>query len=232
MAGIPFSTPLALLACVVGLSACGGCASSKVDVLRLVTSGRDGIQQPERVVQALGLRPGQRVAEIGAGGGYWLPFLSDAVGPDGTVYAVEVEEELVEKLRAFRERERLDNVEVIFGGYEDPRLPDGQVDVAITSKTYHHIEGCVAYFARLQTDLAPGGRVAHLDDRDDLPAPLRWLLTGGHSSNAAEIDAEMEAAGYRKIESFDFLLMQSFQIYSPDREPGEVIRSVAAAVDR
>ncbi len=232
MAGIPFSTPLALLACVVGLSACGGCASSKVDILRLVTSGRDGIQQPERVVQALGLRPGQRVAEIGAGGGYWLPFLSDAVGPDGTVYAVEVEEELVEKLRAVREQERLDNVEVIFGGYQDPLLPDGQVDVALTSKTYHHIEGRVAYFARLRADLAPGGRVAHLDDRDDLSAPLRWLPTRGHTSNAAEIDAEMKAAGYRKLESFDFLLMQSFQIYSPDPAPHEASLSVSAAADR
>ena len=225
-----FWTPLAFVACLVGLAACGGCASSKVDVLRLVISGRDGIQQPERVVESLGLRPGGRVAEIGAGGGYWLPFLSDAVGPDGTVYAVEVEEELVEELRAFRERERLDNVEVIFGGYEDPLLPDGQVDVAITSKTYHHIEDRVAYFARLQTDLAPGGRVVHLDDRDDPSAPLRWLPTAGHTSNAAQIDAEMKAAGYRKLESFDFLLMQSFQIYSPDHAPDEAsLPAVTAA---
>ena len=212
----PLSIPLAFVVFVAGLTAFGGCASSKLDVLRLVTSGRDGYQQPERVIESLGLRPGQRVAEIGAGGGYWLPFLSGAVGPEGTVYAVEVEAELVEKLRAFRQEEGLDNVEVILGRYEDPLLPDGQVDVAITSKTYHHIEGRVAYFARLQTDLAPGGRVAHLDDRDDLCAPLRWLPTEGHTSNAAEMDAEMNSAGYRKIESFDFLLMQSFQIYTPD----------------
>ena len=221
----PLWTPLAFVVLVASLTACGGCASSKLDVLRLVTSGRDGYQQPERVIESLGLRPGQRVAEIGAGGGYWLPFLSGAVGPAGTVYAVEVEAELVEKLRAFREEEELDNVEVILGRYEDPLLPDGQVDVAIILKTYHHIEGRVAYFARLRTDLAPGGRVAHLDDRDDLSAPLRWLTGEGHTSNAAEMDAEMKGAGYRKLESFDFLLMQSFRIYAPD----EASPSAAAA---
>ncbi len=208
--------PPTFVACLVGLVSCGGCASSKVDVLRLVTSGRDGVQQPERVVESLGLRPGQRVAEIGAGAGYWLPFLSQAVGPGGTVYAVEVEEELVGRLRALCRQERLDNVEVILGRYEDPLLPDGLVDVAITSKTYHHIQDRVAYFARLQRDLSPGGRVVHLDDRDDLPVPLRWLPTEGHTSNEAQMDEEMQRAGYVELESFDFLLMQSFQVYAPE----------------
>jgi arsenite methyltransferase len=220
---------LALLASATLLATTGACTGSKLDVPRLLASGRDGYQQPERVIQSLGLQPGQRVAEIGAGSGYWLPFLSDAVGPDGTVFAVEVEAQRVEELRSFRDAEGLDNVEVIFGRYEDPLLPDGQVDLAITSKTYHHIDERVSYFTRLQQDLAPGGRVVHLDDRDDLAAPLRWLTGKGHTSSAADIDSEMAEAGYRKLETFDFLLMQSFQIYQPD---GDISLSAAASTGR
>ena len=101
-----------------------------------LTGCRTHWQQPDRVITALQINPGDRVADIGAGQGYFTFRLADAVGPQGTVYAVEVEAELVEQLREFRDQQGLENVEVIFGGYEDPLLPDGQVDLAITSKTW------------------------------------------------------------------------------------------------
>ncbi len=203
-----------------------GCsATSKIDWSRLILSGRDGWQRPERVIDALDLRAGQHVAEIGAGDGYWLRWLSEAVGKEGRVYAVEVEQEKVDALRRRVAREGLENVDVIFGQYDDPALPDGAIDVAITCLTYHHINDRSVYFRLLRTDLAPGGRVAHLDDRDDLSAPLRWLPSAGHTSNVAAMDAEMALAGYRRIASFDFLLVQSFTVYTPDAQ------SVAAESD-
>ena len=119
-------------------------------------------------------------------------------------------------LRKRVEREQLENVVVVFGEYEDPLLPDSGIDLALTCLTYHHIEDRTDYFARLRSDLAPGGRVAHLDDRDDLGVPLRWLPSAGHTSNVTEMDAEMTAAGYRRTASFDFLLVQSFRVYVPD----------------
>ena len=91
------------------LTACAG--MSKVDLWGVLTSGRDGWQHPERVVEALQLRPGDRVADIGAGDGYFLPWLSEAVGPDGRVYAVEVDDERVEELRAMADEHQLANVE-------------------------------------------------------------------------------------------------------------------------
>lgn len=198
------------------LLALPGCRTvSRVDFVPLLTSGRDGWQRPSRVIDALELAPGDRVAEIGAGDGYWLPWLSEAVGPTGRVYAVEVEPEKVRALQERVERERLQNVVVILGEYADPLLPDSGIDLALTCLTYHHIEDRPDYFARLRTDLAPGGRVVHLDDRDDLAAPLRWLPSAGHTSNVAQMDAEMTAAGYRQTLSFDFLLVQSFRVYVP-----------------
>ena len=192
-----------------------GCAPlAKTDLTRVVTSGRDGFQHPERVVEALGLAEGDRVAEIGAGDGYWLPWLSEAVGASGRVYAVEVEDDKVEVLRQRVERESLTNVVVVRGQYGDPELPDGEIDLAMTCLTYHHIEGQPEYFRRLHADLAAGARVAHLDDRHDVGPPLRWIMAG-HWTDPEVIEAEMSEAGYRRIATHDFLPVQSFQIFEP-----------------
>jgi predicted methyltransferase len=204
---------MALLTLMLAAAACT--PLGKTDVTRVITSGRDGWQHPERVIDSLGLKEGDRVAEVGAGDGYWLAWLAEAVGPTGRVYAVEVEEEKVEKLRDKKSDESLDNVIVVLGTYDDPMLPDGEIDLAMTCLTYHHIESRPEYFRKLQVDLAPAGRVAHLDDRHDTPAPFSWLQGDGHWSDPAEVVQEMEAAGYTREASFDFLPVQSFQIFAP-----------------
>ncbi len=211
----------ALFVLVVTLAAlgCAACAPlGRVDLPRLVVSGRDGFQHPARVVEALDLAPGDRVAEIGAGDGYWLPWLSEAVGPEGLVYAVEVEDEKVAALEERVDREGLANVVVVRGDFDDPELPDGDIDLAMTCLTYHHIEDRPAYFRRLQGDLSSRGRVAHLDDRHDVSPPIRWLQTSGHWSDPAEVRREMAEAGYQLDASFDFLPVQSFQVFVPTPE--------------
>ena len=210
MKSIPFFLWLS-----IALSSVGCSGLSKVDVGTLITSGRDGWQHPERVLESLDIQTGDRVAEIGAGSGYWLRWLSDAVGPEGRVYAVEVEAELVAKLEEIVADEELGNVEVVFGAYDDPRLPDGEIDIAMTCLTYHHIEDRIEYFEKLQADLRPGGRVAHLDDRPDSPAPISWFQGEGHWTDPALIQSEMVAAGYASTSEFNFLPAQSFQIFAP-----------------
>ena len=205
--------PIGILLLVLATAACT--PLGKTDLGRVLTSGRDGWQHPEKVVDALDLKPGDRVAEIGAGDGYWLESLATAVGPDGRVYAVEVEEEKVNKLRQRVDDENLGNVVVVFGEFADPKLPDGEIDLAMTSLTYHHIDERERYFRKLRVDLATDGRVAHLDDRHDTPAPFSWLQASGHTSDPAEIQREMTDAGYRLDESYDFLPVQSFQIFVP-----------------
>ena len=134
------------------------------------------------------------------------------------MYAVEVDDALVAKLSERVTRDKMQNVVVVRGQFEDPKLPDGEIDVAMTSNTYHHIEDRSAYFERLQIDLSPRGRVVHVDDRHDVPPPIRWLQSSGHWSEPASVRAEMTKAGYRKVEEFDFLPMQSFQIFVPISE--------------
>src|SRR3989442_1005975 len=124
---------------------------------------RDAYQKPRQVVRALRIRPGMRVADLGAGTGYFSRFLSTAVGAAGTVLAVDTEPELVRHLRERAEKEQTDNVVPILASPDNPRLPRGAVDLVLLVDTFHHIDHRVAYFGRLRATLAPGGRVAVVD---------------------------------------------------------------------
>src|SRR5262245_1201108 len=108
---------------------------------------RDAWQHPEEVIQALAISPGQRVADIGAGGGYFAVRLADAVGPTGRVYAVDIDPDMIAYLQERAATLADHNVEVILAAAGDPRLPDDGVDLIFTCDTYHHIEDRTAYFA-------------------------------------------------------------------------------------
>jgi ubiquinone/menaquinone biosynthesis C-methylase UbiE len=174
-------------------------------------SGRDQWQRADEVVAALGLAPGARVADLGAGSGYFTRRLAAAVGAEGRVYAVDVDAEMNERLRARLAAENVSNVEVVLGEYGDPKLPDGAIDLVFTSNTYHHIQDRPAYFRDLQRDLAPGGRVAIID-YDGRKGLLVRLI--GHYTEKDVVLREMDEAGYRVVEDTDFLDRQSFVIFA------------------
>jgi ubiquinone/menaquinone biosynthesis C-methylase UbiE len=198
--------PTLILALVLLLTGCSG-----FNRLDFTSWGRAIWQRPEDVVGVLALPPGARVADVGAGDGYFVPHLSEAVGEEGRVYAVEVEAELTQALESrFADAS---NVEVVLGGYEDPLLPDGQIDLALIVNTYHHIEDRELYFEKLLTDLAPGGRVAVIDPNEELTGILGLFVHGGHGSRASDVEREMRAAGYRRLESIDLLPIQIFEVF-------------------
>jgi len=198
------------LALVLAVALAGGSSFSKIDWSRGLS--RDAFSQPERVIDALAIAPGARVADLGAGDGYFVGYLADAVGPAGRVYAVEVSER---KLRRLRARNGDDpRVEVVAGALDDPRLPDGAIDLVFLSSVYHHLDDRVAYFARLRADLAPGARVAIVEPRASW-ASLWLLLPPGHGVAVPTIRAEMAEAGYRHVASHDFLPAHSFEVFAP-----------------
>jgi ubiquinone/menaquinone biosynthesis C-methylase UbiE len=186
----------------------GGCGYVK----RVSYEGfsRDDWQQPERVVAELGLRPRDRVADLGAGSGYFTLRLARAVGPEGRVYAVDVDEEMNDYLRGRVAKAGLANVEVILGRFEDPLLPDGGVDLVLVVDTYHHLEDRPAYFRSLQRDLAPAGRVAVIDYDGRKGWFVRWTK---HFTPRALLLQEMAEAGYEVAQEFDFIDRQSFVIF-------------------
>jgi len=198
--------PTVVLTLPVLLFGCSG-----VTRLDLTSWGRAIWQRPEDVVRALALPPGARVADIGAGKGYFVPYLSDAVGKGGRVYAVEVEAELTQAMESrFADAS---NVEVVLGGFEDPLLPDGQIDLVLVINTYHHIEDRELYFRKLLVDLAPEGRVAVIEPDMELTGILGLFVEDGHESRASDVEREMREVGYRRLESIDLLPIQIFEIF-------------------
>ena len=156
---------------------------------------RDGHGEAERVLNLLGIRPGQRVADIGAGLGYYTVRVARRLGPGGTIYATDVKSEYLDQLRARLAREQITGVQLILGLPRDPRLPADSVDVAILSHMYHEIENPYKFLYRLQPSLAPDARVGIVDM--DRP-------TQSHGTPPALLRCELAAVGYRQL---DFALL-------------------------
>jgi SAM-dependent methyltransferase len=173
---------------------------------------RDEWQKPAQLVAALELRPGMRVADLGAGTGYFSRHLAAVVGEGGTVFAVDTEPNLVAYLRERSEKEGIANVIPILGSADNPRLPAGGSDLILIVDTYHHIDGRVAYFQRLRRALAPNGRVAIVDwHKRDLPVGP----PPAHKLAREQFVEEMGAAGYELVAEPALLPYQYFLIFQP-----------------
>jgi predicted methyltransferase len=203
------------VALAVSVAAPGGHAHRFDDPQRWAKTfddpARDKWQKPDEVIKALALEPGQLVADIGAGTGYFTVRLARAV-PTGLVFAVDVEPKMARYIAERARKEKLANVRTVVGGEEAANLPQ-PVDRVLVVNTYHHIDARPTYFRALRDSLKPGARVAIIDHRLDAPrgAPKHMRLP------PEKIAAEMEEAGYRLVEAFEFLPYQSYQVFSVAR---------------
>lgn len=174
-------------------------------------TARAAWQMPGELVAALGLGAGARVADIGAGTGYFNPHFARAVGDSGRVYAADIEPGLVRYMAERAKREATPQVEPILATADDPHLPDG-LDLIFICDTYHHIDGRRAYFTRLRGRLAPGGRLAIVDFK---PGELPVGPPPEHRILPEAVIAELAAAGFELVEQPDLLPYQYFLIFRP-----------------
>jgi len=173
--------------------------------------GREEWQQPERVVEALGLTPGEAVADLGAGSGYFTVRLARAVGPTGKVYAVDVEQAMLDYLTRRAKQEQLANIQPVLAGAHDPRLPPASVDVIFICDTLHHISDRATYYPLLLRALKPGGRLVNVDFKKN-----REITLGPpFAMRIAQEDCakEIEVGGFKLIQEFDFLKNQYFLVF-------------------
>ena len=177
---------------------------------------RDEWQKPDLVIEKLALREGMRVADLGAGTGYFSRYLSGAVGRTGTVYAVETEPALVTQLRDRAETEGSDNLIPVLASSADSRLPLFGIDLVLLVDTFHHIDDRLAYFTDARRRLRPAGRVAVIDwKKKELP-----VGPGLHHKIAREqVVEEMKRAGYELSDESTALPYQYFLIFRPRSLP-------------
>ena len=125
--------------------------------------GRETYQKPEEVIRNMALEEGSVVCEVGAGSGYFTPYLSRAVGARGKVYAEDPQPEFLDAVKQKIAKQNLSNVAVVLGTYTDTNLPDRACDVAFVLDAYHHFEWPEPMLAAMAKDLKPGGRLIIVD---------------------------------------------------------------------
>lgn len=167
---------------------------------------RDKWQKPKEVVDAMNLKPGDVVADIGAGTGYFARHIAVAVGPKGMAIGLDIETSMVKYMEEDARKLDLGNYKARVVRTDDPELEDGSVDVVFLCNTYHHIENRVEYFRKVSNGLKPDGRVVVVDFyRDTDFGPPRE-----HKLAKEVVLEEMKKAGYSLVKTHGFLPQQYF----------------------
>ncbi len=152
------------------------------DLGLIETPDRDQWGRPDQIMDALGIADGSVVADLGAGGGWFTLRLSRRVGPNGLVYAEDIQRQMIEEIQRRVRREGLQNVRTVLGTATDPRLPAG-IDVVLIVSAYHEMEDPVALLKNVAGALKPQGRIGVVD----------FLPGGGGPGPAADERVDSEA---------------------------------------
>jgi SAM-dependent methyltransferase len=181
--------------------------------------GADWLERPEReseenvegALDAIGLKPGMTVAEVGAGTGYVALRMAKRVSPGGRVYANDLQPEMLGLLRDNAAKAGISNVQTVQGSETDPKLPDGQIDLIILVDVYHEFSQPQKMLQGIRRALKPDGRLVQLEYRKEDPnVPI--LLD--HKMSVAEAKTEVEAEGFNLGPVIETLPRQHVLIYT------------------
>jgi ubiquinone/menaquinone biosynthesis C-methylase UbiE len=168
-------------------------------------------EEPDVALKVLRIQTGASVADIGAGSGYITARLSKVVGPTGTVYANDLQPQMLELLRRRLTREKITNVTLVQGTVDDPKLPPASVDLQIMVDVYHEFSQPQAMLRRLREALKPGGRLVLVEYRKEDPSiPIR----PEHKMSVAEAKMEVEAEGFTLAKVDESLPRQHILIFT------------------
>ncbi|MGH9790457.1 MAG: class I SAM-dependent methyltransferase [Candidatus Acidiferrales bacterium] len=162
--------------------------------------GRDRWQRPHEVMDELALAAGSAVADIGAGRGYFTFRLAERVGKEGKVYAVDLDERDLGRIRNRAKRENLTQIETVHGAAADPRLPADSVDAIIVVNAYHEMRDYDAMLQGMFRALRRGGRLAIIDEEAE-PGKPRSSYHSSHEIPDSLVREDAERNGFRFLRS-------------------------------
>ena len=163
-------------------------------------------EQPERVLDTMGLRPGDIVADVGCGSGYYARRLARRVQPGGTVYCQDIQPEMLDIMRQRAADDGVAGIEAVLGTPTDPKLPGGAVDWVIIADVYHEMSDPEPMLAGIRRALSPRGRVALLEYR--LEDGTGDQIKADHTMSVRQVLLEWQAAGFELVALHDFLPSQ------------------------
>ncbi len=168
-------------------------------------------QPPIRIMDALGLKPGMVIGEVGAGTGRMTMWLADRVGKNGMVYANDIERSALEHLRRRCRRDGFRNVAIIHGEMEDPGFPEKTLDLVFMINVYHHLADPVLLIKNILPSLKPGGVLAIVECDPD---KVKWAEDHGCAGKEKMID-DLKKAGFEVFRIETFLEEDSIYLAKP-----------------
>lgn len=191
----------------------------------LIRPERDEEESTSETFQQLNLTEGMTVCDLGCGNGYWTVPMARAVGRDGRVLAVDIQREMLQKLREQMGRLKINHVEPVLGRIDDPKLPAGEVDLLLMVDVYHEFSHPESMLWGIRQSLRPTGVVALLEYREEDPAvPIKPL----HKMSKSQIMKEYERNGFKLVREYNKLPWQHLMFFARDDSPIEEIEPVPA----
>ena len=173
---------------------------------RMERPGRVVSLKVDAVVEKLQLKPGDVVADIGSGAGAFSVPMARAIGPNGTLYAVDIDQEMLDYVSDKARKEGVGNVRTVLGEYNDPKLPVKDVDVAFMHRVLHMIENRQAYINSIAKYLKPDGRIVIIEKKREDANNWMWL-------NQSDVDTWMAAISFYPAERFGVYDDRYFVVY-------------------
>jgi predicted methyltransferase len=179
-----------------------------VDLGLLEAPDRDAWQKPDQIMDALGIAEGSKVADIGAGAGWFTIRLARRVGPNGIVYAQDVQRQMLEAIRRRVAKEGLQNVVTVFGEGSNPNLPRASLDAVLVVDVYPEVEDRVTFLRNLAAALKPTGRIGIVNYKPGKGGPGPSTPDEGVRVEPTAVEADARAAGLRILARETFLPYQ------------------------
>lgn len=180
----------------------------------LLSPARDALEEPEKTLDALGLKDGDIVADIGCGNGYYSLRLAERIAPHGHVFAVDIQQGMLDQMIARMADAEIYNIYPILSSTTDPYLPPGKIDWVLLVDVYHEFSDPQPMLAKIKEALAPKGRVALLEYRAEQdPATIPFPIPRDHKMTVEEVMSEWTPAGFELAERLEFLPAQHLFIF-------------------
>jgi len=168
------------------------------------------LQPADKVMDAVGIKPGMVVAEFGAGKGRYAVQVAARVGAEGKVYAEDIDTMALEYLKTRCARDTISNIETVLGDATDPKLPPASCDFVYCINTYHHIEEPVRLLGSIIPALKPGGRLVIIEHS---PEKTKEDPHEGECTPADTVMAQAREAGYEFVERHSFLELDEIYVF-------------------
>lgn len=180
----------------------------------LVRPEREAEEHPEQALDAMNIRPGMKIGDLGAGVGYMSLRMAKRVGPTGRIYAVDLQPGMLDLLRQRAAAEKITNVEPILGEVADPKLPAGQMDIVLMVDVYHELSQPQVMARKIRDALKPDGRLILLEYRAEDPAVP---IIAEHKMTVEQVKRELEAEGFVMQPPIETLPIQHLLILTKKR---------------